>query len=208
MQANVRAVGWVRDGAVGMEFAEFTLGANRLTAVGVAIGAEPEPYRLDYRIVTGAGFITSHVRCVCRGEGWRRTLDLHRSRAGTWSIAGGATGVLDMPPPGGDPDALAGATDGDLAFSPVTNTLPLLRERMIEIGRSVDLITAWISVPDLRVAPDEQRYTVVRCDHEGTVARYEAGDGSFAAEVSFDRDGIVVDYPRIARRLDPGARHL
>jgi hypothetical protein len=33
------------------------------------------------------------------------------------------------------------------------------------------------------------------------VVRYESTDGSFAANITVDRDGIVVDYPGIARRL-------
>ncbi len=30
-------------------------------------------------------------------------------------------------------------------------------------------------------------------------------DGSFAADITFDPDGVVVDYPGIARRLDQGS---
>jgi len=33
------------------------------------------------------------------------------------------------------------------------------------------------------------------------VLRYEAIDGTFAANITVDRDGLVVDYPGIARRL-------
>ena len=31
--------------------------------------------------------------------------------------------------------------------------------------------------------------------------RYEAVDGSFTADIRADGDGIVIDYPGIARRL-------
>jgi hypothetical protein len=37
------------------------------------------------------------------------------------------------------------------------------------------------------------------------VIRYEASDGSFAADVTLDRDGLVIDYPGIARRLAPAS---
>jgi hypothetical protein len=33
------------------------------------------------------------------------------------------------------------------------------------------------------------------------VIRYEATDGSFAADLTLDPDGIAIDYPGIARRL-------
>ena len=37
--------------------------------------------------------------------------------------------------------------------------------------------------------------------HDQRVIRYEAVDGSFTADIRVDRDGIVIDYPGIARRL-------
>jgi hypothetical protein len=33
------------------------------------------------------------------------------------------------------------------------------------------------------------------------VIHYEASDRTFAADITLDSDGIVVDYPGIARRL-------
>jgi uncharacterized protein len=47
------------------------------------------------------------------------------------------------------------------------------------------------------VAPDGQRYTHL----SERLIRYEALDGSFAADIAVDQDGIVVDYPGIARRV-------
>ena len=58
-----------------------------------------------------------------------------------------------------------------------------------------------LSVPDLTVRADGQRNAFVRADEEYRVIRYEATDGSFAADITLDRDGIVIDYPGIARRL-------
>jgi len=58
---------------------------------------------------------------------------------------------------------------------------------------------AWVSVPDLAVYPSRQRYTFVR--HEATphVVRFESLDSSFIAEIVFDDDGLVLDYPGIGR---------
>jgi hypothetical protein len=52
-------------------------------------------------------------------------------------------------------------------------------------------------VPDLRVQPDAQRYTNVGQN----LIRYDALDGSFSATITVDDDGLVTDYPGIARRL-------
>jgi hypothetical protein len=34
-----------------------------------------------------------------------------------------------------------------------------------------------------------------------SVIRYEASDGTFVSDITLDSDGIVFDYPGIARRL-------
>jgi uncharacterized protein len=60
---------------------------------------------------------------------------------------------------------------------------------------------AWVSVPDLSVRADGQRYAFVSADQYQRVIRYEATDGTFAANITVDPDGLVIDYPGIARRL-------
>jgi uncharacterized protein len=191
-----RAVVWLKDDPFGVEFAEIALAAEHLSADGVAIGTRPIPYRLDYRLETVTGFVTSRLRVSSRGEGWRRTLDLLRNAEGLWSVTAEEDGELDLPSPGGDPLTLTGALDCDLGSSPVTNSMPVLRHDLLAGGGPVELTTAWVSVPDLSVRRDEQRYS---SDHG--VIRYEAKDGTFAADITFDTDGIVVDYPGIARRV-------
>jgi uncharacterized protein len=57
---------------------------------------------------------------------------------------------------------------------------------------------AWVSVPDLAVQAAAQSYTFVRREAGLSVIRYESG--TFAADVVFDADGFVVDYPGIVRR--------
>jgi hypothetical protein len=46
-----------------------------------------------------------------------------------------------------------------------------------------------------------QRYTFVRAEGDDYIIRYEALDSDFSAEITFDQDGLVVDYPGIGRRL-------
>jgi hypothetical protein len=60
---------------------------------------------------------------------------------------------------------------------------------------------AWVSVPDLGVHADGQRYTFMSATQDQSIIRYEAVDGSFAADITFDADGVVLDYPGIAHRL-------
>ena len=66
---------------------------------------------------------------------------------------------------------------------------------------------AWISVPDLSLHPSPQRYTHLETQSAGErVVRFEAtGEGDdFVADVVFDADGLVIDYPGIATRFRGG----
>lgn len=196
-----RAVAWVKDDPFGVEFAEIVVTAERLSADGVAVGAAPVPYRLDYRLETGAGYVTRRLRARSRGEGWSRNLDLRRDDAGVWSVAADEDGRVDLPPPGGDPATFAGALDCDLGLSPVTNLMPVLRSGVLAGGGPLELTAAWVSVPDLGVQADGQRYTFLRAEADRRLIRFEATDGTFAADITLDPQGIVIDYPGIARRL-------
>src|SRR5436190_7469691 len=201
MDKKTRAVAWVKDRPFGVEFAEVTLTRRRLTARGVALGTVPVPYRPDYALETRAGFVTSRLWVSTRAQGWLRVLDLRREASGIWSAAVVAEGETPLPPPGGEDARLAGALDCDLGFSPLTNSLPVLRHQLLGGGGPVDLRVAWISVPDLAIYPDGQRYTYLQAGRGRHIVRYEAIDGTFAADIVFDQDGIVIDYPGIARRL-------
>src|ERR1700738_5537928 len=58
MNTTKRAIAWVKQEPFGAEFADVVLSSRRLTAVGIAIGGEPVPYRLDYTRETGSGFVS------------------------------------------------------------------------------------------------------------------------------------------------------
>jgi len=192
-----RAAVWEKDDGTGGEFVELVVEPDRLSARGVAIGSSPLPYRLDYVLETGAGFVTTLLDVSSRGAEWSRRLVLRGDGAGSWTIDTETEGIVDLAGPGGDPLALAGALDCDLGLSPVTNLMPILRHGLANgVGR-VELNAAWVSVPDLRVQPDGQRYTAIGPNQ----VRYEALDGVFSATISIDDDGLVVDYPGIARRI-------
>ena len=200
MAATRKTVVWLKEAPFGVEFAEVVLTPDRLASTGVAIGSDPAPYRLDYRLVTRRGFVMSRFRVSARGDGWRRELDLRRSAAGVWTVAARAEGNLALPPPGGNPVSLADALDCDLGLSPLTNTMPVLRHRLLD-GGSAPCRVAWVSVPGLSFEAVDQRYTHVRTEDDGTrIVRFEDTNG-FTADITFDADGLVVFYPDLARRL-------
>jgi len=195
-----RAIAWVKENQGGTEFADVLIAHNRLTATGVAIGTTPIGYRLDYKLETDFGFTTLGLLVTAHGTGWSRKLDLRRNRRGKWSARTNSEGDADLPAAGGDTSHFSEALDCDLGLSPLTNSMPVLRHGLLQGGGPVDFLMAWVSVPDLGVRASRQRYTFVHAQGEGAVVRYESLDSDFTADITFDRDGLVVDYPGIGRR--------
>ena len=203
MTTPTRTIAWTKPDPAGAELAEITLHANRMEAHGVAIGGAPGAYRLDYGLQTVEDFVTAWLSATARGDGGTRSLRLIRGADGEWTANRTETGTPPFEP---IDDAvlgsLAGAADCDLMQSGVTNTMPVLRHGLLSGGGPVDVLVAWVSVPDLAVFASWQRYTFVRAiEGGGVVLRFETPDDGFSAEVTFDADGVAVAYPGIARRL-------
>jgi uncharacterized protein len=195
-----RAIAWVKEDPPGSEFAEVVIEGRRLAASGIAIGSAPVAYRLDYQLETQDDFITSGLLVTTKGEGWSRSLDLRRSSSGGWTIRTEIEGFLALPEPGGDEAEISEALDCDLGLSPLTNSMPVLRHGLTNGGGPLDFLMAWVSVPDLAIHASRQQYTFVRNQGDVAIVRYRSLDSDFTADLSFDSDGLVIDYPGIGRR--------
>ena len=167
------------------EHAQVDLHEDGVLATGVQLGVEPEPYLVEYRLDAPSGWITRRLEVEASGAGWRRSLTLEHDGAGRWTADGERLAELD------------GALDCDLAFSPLTNLMPVRRSALHERAGSEDFVMAWVSVPDLSIHASPQRYEHVRPG----VVRFVSLDGDFTAELELDADGLVVRYPRLAERV-------
>jgi hypothetical protein len=200
-----RSIAWSKAQPFGAEFADVQVDGNTLSARGVAIGSALRPYRLDYELETASGFVTTSLRVTSRGDGWMRSLDLRRAGSGVWEETRSETGAnpLLQERRATDLAALAGALDVDLGLSPLLNTPPVLRHDLLRRDGSVDFVMAWVSVPDLTVHRSPQRYTFLRAIHgERTLVQFESlAEDRFKAEITYDADGFVLDYPGIGTRL-------
>lgn len=179
---------WQGYGPPALEMAAVELGDGALSARGAMIRAAPEPLTVTYELQTADGFVTASLAVRASGAGWSRSLEVRRSADGAWSAE-----------PGGTLHGLDGALDCDLAFCCLTNTMPVLRNRLHGRVGSVNLLMAWISLPDLSVRPTRQRYTHLARATGGAVVKFESG--RFAADIEFDTAGFVRDYPGLARRV-------
>ena len=201
---------WSKEEPFGTELAEVTFGDNTLSAIGVAIGmftvpgshGHKSPYRADYRLTTVERFVTSRLVLRTEGEGWKRSLDLRRLASGLWKCTTETHGEIDLPPPGGDLGNLSDALDCDIAFSPLTNTMPVLRSHFKHGSEPAEVTVAWVSLPDLSVTRATQRYEFLHKHgpHE-TVVRFTSKDTDQSAEVTVDERGLVVDFPGIGKQV-------
>ncbi len=60
---------------------------------------------------------------------------------------------------------------------------------------------AWVLLPALTIQAKPQEYTLLERGGRGSRWRFRALDSDFVAELAVDDDGLVLDYPGIARRV-------
>lgn len=148
--------------------------------------------------------VTGHFEAGKYGLTYRLAIDLHwRVREVSVQIANGPRlHILSdgrgrwVNEDGSDISDLAGCVDVDIAATPFTNTLPILRLKQ-KTGVAEDISVAFVSVPNLIVEPVHQRYTKLAENR----FLYEGISTAFSAELEVDGDGIVLDYPGVFRRL-------
>jgi uncharacterized protein len=181
------------------------LADGSLRASGTQIGADPEPYRVDYRLEAPGDFVTRELELTATAQGWMRHLLLRHDGSGGWSAVVDDEGEV----PGGAWDGelpdLGEARDIDIMNSPLTNTMPILRHRFQQGGER-EFLMAFVVVPSLRVEASRQRYEHVRAADSGSVVRYVGLDTDFTADLELDEQGLLQFYPRLARRVEPGLK--
>jgi hypothetical protein len=101
---------------------------------------------------------------------------------------------LDLVGAGSAEIALGDADFFDLGWSPLFNSLPLIRDGLLHSETPRDYVMRWVDVPSLELSESLQRYEPLGDD------RIRFRSGSFSADIQFDSDGFVIDYPGIARR--------
>jgi uncharacterized protein len=84
----------------------------------------------------------------------------------------------------------------DLAFSPLFNSLPVLRDSLLApAAEAREYVMRFVAVPELDVVESQQRYEPLG----GGRVRYRSG--TFAAVLDFDEEGFVVRYEGLAERV-------
>jgi hypothetical protein len=183
-----------------LDRASVVLAGDSMRAFG---GTHTRGFATSWCLDVGPGWVTRSIHVTAQGPGWWRTLTLARDDGGRWATRVEAAGDPDLPAPGlVDPASVEGALDCDLGLCPVTNTMPIRRLGLLDGGvPPTELVMAWIDVPSLQVLPSTQVYASVDDDVTRRVA-FSSDDGDFSVTLTVDDDGLVADYPKLARRLE------
>lgn len=92
---------------------------------------------------------------------------------------------------------LNGAIDIDITATPFTNTIPIRRLKLKK-NRTEEISVVYITVPELNVSAERQRYT---CLIPNKRYRFEQIDTGFVREIETDENGLVVVYHGVFKRI-------
>ena len=170
---------WKRLDGPGHEFAQVTSGPDGHTLSGTAVFlSNGKPCCLRYTVTCLPSWETRSVS-VAGMVGMRPVqLSIRVSPEGDWWLNG-----VEQP-------AVRGCVDVDLAFSPVTNLLPIRRGKL-EVGQSLAGVAAWLRFPSFVLEPLSQTYT----RRSDSLYHYSSNAGAFESDLTVRPSGLVRCYP-------------
>lgn len=184
-----RDVMWAPWGRRGLEHLHLAFLPDGVLADGLVIGVrDDQPFRAHYQIRCDGQWRVRDVRVMLLGFG-PPAINVHADGEGHWTF--------DTGEPISDLD---GCIDVDLSATPFTNTLPIRRLRLPQ-GMSANLLVAYITVPELQLTVERQRYTRLEARSGVELYRFEALPSGFTAELPLDTDELVIDYPHLFQRM-------
>jgi uncharacterized protein len=138
-----------------------------------------KPIELRYAVTVDSAWATTDVEVMVAfaGGDHRKLVDLGE----LWSGA-------ERPPEYRD------CVDVDLNFTPATNTLPI-RRLGLDIGEEAEIHVVWVVWPELSIQRAQQRYRRLAKD------RYRYEQDEFAAELTVDEEGLVLEYEGLWRAI-------
>ncbi len=186
MEWNVMWVPWA---GVGLEHLRLRQNDTMMLIDSVVIGVnDDQPFRLWYEIQTESDWKVRACTLRLLGD-TTPVVTLHADGEGHWTDAAGVP-----------LSALDGCIDVDISVTPFTNTLPI-RRVSLHPGQSVDLLVAYLSVPEMEVRSAPQRYTCLEGNAAGGLYRYESLTSGFTRDLRIDAQGLVIDYPGLWKRV-------
>jgi hypothetical protein len=177
-----------RDAREGFEVCFFERNDDGFVARGTTAAVEEgHTWAVEYEIRLDASWRTREATVRTRSAAGAGEARLELDPGGRWRVDGAERPDLD------------GIVDVDLESSSMTNAFPI-RRLGLAIGESAPAPAAWVRALDLAVEPLAQRYERLADEGDGQRFAYDSPEHGFAAELTYDRFGLSVDYPGIAVR--------
>ncbi|WP_199440781.1 putative glycolipid-binding domain-containing protein [Umezawaea beigongshangensis] len=175
-----------------LEQVRLLLSDRRLRASGrlVAAAGETESFSASFELSAGeTGAVTRLLLRTATVEE-ERQISLSRTEDGAWLVDLGQ---------GVERTDFEGAVDVDVQFVSLFNAIPIRRLGLHREASEHDLPVVRVSLPDLTVRVVRQKYRTVSVGAEESVVNFSSED--FSQDITVDSRGLVLDYPRIARRI-------
>lgn len=186
-----KMVAWAGVDCLRVEAARVILGERGLRATGSIVSCRQEdfePYSASYTLTTDeTGIVERLTVRVIRAKG-EQHVAITRSEEGIWLVDHGQ---------GAARTNFGGALDLDLQFSALFNALPVRRLNLHRSAAKHELAMVFVSVPGLEVSRVPQSYRTVSLGDPAVVG---LSSDSMETELTVDADGLVLEYPGLARR--------
>jgi hypothetical protein len=156
-----------------------------MTAKSVLIGIDKEkPFQFRYLVHLSAEFVVRSFEVYVDDK---LMISMSSDGSGQWVDS------MNKRLPDFD-----GCIDIDITATPFTNTLPI-RRLGLKSAESGDIRVVYVDLFERRLYPAEQRYTCLL----SKLYRFEMPSIAFTADIPVDKDGFVLDYPNLFRRMWP-----
>ncbi|MGH3718725.1 MAG: putative glycolipid-binding domain-containing protein [Pseudonocardiaceae bacterium] len=189
---GTRMLAWAGVDCLRLEAARVVLGERGLRATGSLVNAPQEgveAYSASYSLATDEACVAQRLTVRTAAATGEQHVTLTRSEEGIWLVDHGQ---------GAARTHFGGALDVDLAFSPLFNALPLRRLGLHRGASRHDLPVVFVALPSLEVCRVSQTYRTVSLGEPAVVS---ISSDSWEAELTVDADGLVLEYPGLARRV-------
>ena len=184
----IREVMWRAWEEPGLGHLRLAVRDGGVIANGIVLGvAEGRPFRLAYEVRCDAYWRVRYARVGVPGESPKT--ELLSDGEGNWATSDGRAVAY-----------LEGCGYVDISETPYTNTLPIRRLGLAP-AESADVSVAYFDGYELQPWPEPQRYTRLDEGDGGGMYRFVSLDGGLTADLAVDSDGLVVDYPRLFKRV-------
>jgi hypothetical protein len=184
---------WHGAAECGLESARVVPGGGlRLRVNGrliVPAGADRDGYTADYELAVDEAGQVRRLLVNSMDAGQERQISLARSDDGNWLVDDGS---------GAQRGQFDGAVDVDVYGAALFNAIPIRRLGLHQAAGEHTLPVVFVSLPELTATLMRQTYRTVSIGEQSAVVEYSAN--SFAAELTVDHDGQVLDYPGLSHR--------